>query len=413
MFFIYNLIVLIAIILFFPFIFFHKNLKKGIRERFAFYQKEIKKKFKNKKIVWLHASSVGEVNVANVLIKRLRKNLNDYCFIITTMTVTGKEQAIRSKLYDYVTFVPFDFIFFVYRFLKIFNPKIVVVIETEFWPNLFYCVNKMKIPLIVANCRISLKSFEHYYKFKFFFTHVLNLASLYICQNNETAERLNNIGVNKEKILISGNMKFDVEFEKFNEEEIKKEFFIDKNKFILCAGSTHAPEEEIISDLVEKLENSLIIIAPRHLERLNEIKEIFEKKNISYRLLSEKKLKNEKILLIDKYGVLIKAYAISDVCFIGGSIAIIGGHNPLEAIYFKKPIISGRNIFNFYDIYMELENLKGVIFVKDGNEFYEKVKLLKENPNLRKKIGENAYKIFEKNKGTCDFTIKQIVKFLN
>ncbi len=417
---IYNLLLIIAIVLLLPLVIFkilsNKNLKINLKDRLTLYPSEFKSKIKNKKIIWIHASSVGEVNVANILIKNFKNFSQDYSILLTTMTYTGFINGVNSKLYDFVKVVPFDISFFVKRFLKIVKPKIILITETEFWPNIFYFSNKNKIPIIVYNCRISDKSFKNYLKFKFFFSNILNCVSVFICQNKITIDRLRKLGVNEFKLKLSGNIKFDISLKNYDKKQVFEEFGIEESNkfFIFTAGSTHDPEEKKILSIIEKIDNMFFILAPRHVNRIPEITKIIEEKNFSYNLLSNRnKNKNAKILLIDKIGYLTKAYSISDACFIGGSLSFNGGHNPLEAIFFKKPVISGKNIYNFTEIYSQLKENDGVILVENEFELLKAIKKLQIDKEFYKKISKNGYMVLEKNKGASSIVINEILKLLN
>jgi 3-deoxy-D-manno-octulosonic-acid transferase len=221
--------------------------------------------------------------------------------------------------------------------------------------------------------------------------------------------------VNQEKIKLTKNIKFDLNFPKFDIKTVYKELYLENKKdtFIITAGSTHHNEEEIILNIFEKLnkskKNLFLIIAPRHVQRSNEIIEFLKNRKLKFNLFSEKKLdKNSNILIIDKIGVLIKAYSISDICFIGGGMTLRGGQNPLEAIYFKKPVISGKNIFNFKEIYNLLDKNNGVVLV--DNEFILETELKKliENKNYREQIAQNGYEILKENRGAIEKTLEFI-----
>ncbi len=420
MIFIYNLLLVIAIVLFLPLIIFKvitdKNLKIGLKDRLTIYPKSFKESIKNQQIIWIHASSVGEVNIAEILAKKIKKIYPNYKLLITTMTYTGFLNAIDKKIFNYALIVPFDISFLINRFINLIKPKILLVTETEFWPNIFSQCFKTKVPIIVYNCRISDKSFKNYLKFRFFFKMFLKYPHYYICQNNITLERLIKLGVKKDKLILSGNIKFDFEYEELDLEEVYKEFNLTnkKDKFIITCGSTHAPEEEKILSIFDKIDDSILILAPRHPNRTKEVEEIIKKYNFEYIKVSDENKKNNfNIVLIDKIGYLVKAYAISDLCFIGGSLTLRGGHNPIEAIYFKKPVISGRNVFNFAEIYNELYKNEGIIFVNDEHELLKAILKLKTDKEYSQKLIKNSYKVYEKNRGAIETTIKIINKILS
>ena len=421
MIFLYNILLLFALIIFFPIIvykiFTDKNLKVGIKERFCIYNRQFTDSLSNNKIIWVHASSVGEVNVSALLVKLLKKKLPEYKIFVTTMTVTGYENAGKNKVFDYVAFVPFDLSFIVKKFYTTVNPEIVLIAETEFWPNIFYFAKESKIPLLVFNCRISDNSIKNYLKFKFFFKNILNYANYFLCQNDETVKRLEKLGVKADKIFLSKNIKFDIDFQ-IDIDKVYKELQIDRGKKqnIIVAGSTYTKEEEIIFEVFEKIleefPDTILIIAPRHPERANEIVSLC-KNRFKYALLSDmEKEFSYQVLILDKIGFLIKAYSIANVCFVGGSLILRGGHNPLEAVYFKKPVISGPNIFNFKDIYKTLNENNGVIFVSSEYELEREIKKIFKNKEYAKRVAENGYNILKENKGAAEKTIEYILKCL-
>ncbi len=422
MFLIYNTLIILAITICLPIIIFKvasdKNLKLGLKQRLTIYKRDFLNSVKKNRVIWIHASSVGEVNISIQLVKDLKKTLQgNYIYLITTMTATGFTHAKNSKQFGNVAFVPFDVSFLIKRFLKIFSPELILIAETEFWPNIFYNAHKQKIPLIVFNCRVSDKSVNTYLKFGFFFKKVLNNASLFLCQNSITKKRLEQLGVGHNKIILSKNIKFDIKLPDYTAESVYNELKIPgKNVKIITAGSTHANEEEIILSIFDNLKkthpNLLLIIAPRHPERAYDIAEIAKNKGISYKLLSENFNKNFQLLIIDKIGLLTKAYSISSICFIGGSLILKGGHNPLEAVYYKKPVISGKNIFNFSEIYNLLEQKEGVILINNQSELENEIIKLLTNNRYREKTATNGVKVLRENRGAIKITAESIKSFI-
>ena len=423
MFLVYNSLIILATLIFLPVIILkiasNENLRLGLKSRFTIYPQKFIDSLDNNNLIWIHASSVGEVNLSVQLVKSLKEKMGENIrFIITTMTVTGLKNAKQAGVFHYTTLVPFDISFLVKRFFRIFSPKMILIAETEFWPNIFFYAKKNKTPLLVFNCRISDSSEKNYLKFKFFFRKVLNPAHFFLCQNNTTCERLKALGVNEKKIILSKNIKFDITFPDYDKNEIFKEFGIspENNLRIITAGSTHANEEEILIDTFIEIEKTypelLLIIAPRHIERTPEIVDILKKRNITFALYSENVKYDPKVLILDQIGYLAKAYSVSNVCFIGGSLILRGGHNPLEAAYFKKPIISGRNIFNFSEIYKMLEKNNGAVLINNSEELKDEMLKILKNKKYAEKIALNAYKVLSENKGALKTTVNYILKCL-
>ncbi len=419
MFQIYNLILIIAAITVSPLLIIkilgNKNLKIGFRDRILLYSKDFTQKIREtSNLIWIHASSVGEVNIAGIVAKNLKGKI-----LITTMTYSGYENAVNSKNFDFVTFIPFDISFIIKRFYKIVKPTIILIAETEFWPNVFYYAKKMNIPLIVFNCRVSDNSFKSYSKYKFFFKNVLNSATYFLCQNQITQQRLLDLNVDKKRLILTKNIKFDLNFN-IDPYSVLEEFDLlqIKDHTILTAGSTHEGEEliiiEVFKNLLKNYQNLILLLAPRHIDRVKDIEDLLHSHNFTYSLLSESNFKRDsKILILDKIGYLVKAYSISDICFVGGSLILRGGHNPLEAVYFKKPVISGKNIFNFREIYSILESNGGVIFVSSKEELESEIIKLIGNKEYSLTVAQKGFEVLENNKGALQMTLKYIEECLS
>lgn len=370
--------------------------------------------FKNpqlgEKVIMFHAVSVGEVLSLEKLIKKTKETFSDYKIVLTTGTKTGQELAKKkyTNITDYITYFPFDIPFAVNQFLNKINPSIVLIAETELWPEFAIQCKRKNIPLVIINGRISDKSYSSYKNLRFFFAPILRLYTKIFTQSNIDNERFISIGTKSENTEVMKNLKFDVE-------KVDSDINLEKgNNKVIIAGSTHSGENEIVISAYNKLKQShsnlKLIIAPRHLERISEIERILKDYNFSigYRSKNDKFIDKD-IIILDTLGELKKTYAICDIAFIGGSFNNTGGHNPLEAtIYNNVPTITGPSIKNFRDIYGLLFRANASKLVNNENELIQYVdELLNNNDKLQNAIN-NCKTIFEEQKGALDFVIDKI-----
>lgn len=420
MYFIYNILLNSLTIIFSPIIlisfYIKPKLRAGFREKIGFY----KKNNSGKKTVWIHAVSVGEVNAVESLVKKLYQELSDISIILTTVTKTGQEVAIKklTQYTDMITYFPYDFNFSVNSAIKALKPDIVVIAETEIWPNFSRAVSRKKLPLIIINGRISEKSYKGYKKIKFFLKNIFKNYSLLLMQTKEDKNRIVKLGANSNEVEVMGNLKFQID-NIIDENEINKlktSLNISDNR-VFIAGSTHKGEDEIIMDVFQKLKTKLVniklILAPRHPERNKSVTELAVNKGFTIGLRSQNDtLENKDIILIDTMGELGKLYSVADIAFIGGSFSGTGGHNPLEAAVYKVPVVSGESVKNFKDIYKYMCDVNSAIIVKNEVELYNEIFELFKNKKKYSEMSRATSKIFEQHSGAVEFAFEKIKKFL-
>lgn len=419
MIFFYNLIFILLLIVFSPFILIgviiNKKWREDILERFCIYNNKIS--FKDKKIIWFHAASVGEVQALVPILKELKNICYDYDFVVTTTSINGKNKIKKEigGLILFYSFIPLDLYFFTDYFIRKINPSMVVFIETEFWPNLADNIYNKKIPLLLVNGRISNKSYVFYKIFSFLFGAMLKKFSLIIVQSEKMAKRFISISeLNERKIIILPNTKFSIE------ENVKSKYIItlQKNKKIIIAGSIREGEEElIIKSFVGLKDKSILIIAPRYLKRVDEIKNIIKKHNLKYELwtnLNEcNKILDYETIILNTIGELTNFYSIGDIAIVGGGFKKFGGHNPIEPASFGLPVIIGENMYNFEDTSEKLASEGGTIKVETESEkLFFALKDLIENEDLRRSKGEKNKKTVENFKSSADTTALLIKEVL-
>lgn len=417
----YNIAVIFLSILFSPLILvaflINPKFRAGFWQKTGFRQYEQTQK----KSIWFHAVSVGEVNAVEALVKQAKKKFPDYNIAITTVTKTG-QQVANSKfknIADIITYFPYDNKFSVNAAIKALNPKIVIIAETEIWPAFCHEVNQKDIPLVLVNGRISPNSYKGYKKAKFFFKNVLKNFSLILMQTEDDMKRIIDIGAPAEKVQIMGNLKFDITnvLDKTEINELKHSLKID-NCNVLIAGSTHKGEDEIIINIYKRLKieinNLKLIIAPRHPERNDQVLKLACETGFKIGLRSKHShFKHTDIILLDTMGELSKLYSVSKVAFIGGSFSGTGGHNPLESAIYGVPVVSGVDIFNFKDIYKSMTENQAAFLVNNEDQLSIKIRELLNNTEKYSNSSCACLSLFEKNKGALDFALEKIRIYLN
>lgn len=435
---IYGILSTIAFIIILPFWLiagiFKPKLVFGFKEKLGFY-KTIEAcglgHCGESKTVVFYAVSVGEVTAVENLIKKTRETFPQLEIILLTGTKTGQEIAHKKlgEVCDFITYFPFDIPFCVNNMLNKFNPDAIFVMETELWPNFAHITNKRKIPLYIINARISDRTFNSYKKLKFFFAPILRKYAGIFPQSKQDCDKFISLGAKPETTKIMGNLKFDIKKPDVSELNFEKP----QGVKIILAGSTHTGEEEIILDVFNELkkENSdlKLIVAPRHPERNKEVFDLMQKRGFDCAKRSDETDScvpfSEKpscplaflpsCLLLDTMGELGKFYSTCDIAFLGGSFPYkggdnfggkgVGGHNPLEATIFNKPVVSGSSIHNFKDIYAILTSTEAGKVVQTKEGLKEAIKKLLTDKEYYKTVSDDCEKVFEQNKGALDFVI--------
>ena len=371
-------------------------------------------------VIWIHAVSVGEVHASKPIINYLLESWAQYQILITTTTPTGAN-SIAMTYGNAVThlYFPYDLPGSVRRFVTTLKPQILIVMETELWPNLFKYCKSCDIPVLLVNARMSEKSANGYARLKKLTGLTLADLSKIVAQTTEDANRLIQLGASKNDIIISGNLKFDVTLPHSLREQaqsLRRSFSV--NRAVIIAASTHEGEEEQILDgfssILKKYPDCLLILAPRHPERFDSVYNLCVKQgyNTVRHQFNEVCLDSTQIYLLDTLGELPMFYAASDIAFIGGSLVPKGGQNVLEPASLGLPILVGPYTFNFLEINRQLVEQGNAWIIKDSNQFAEKVGELLADANLRHQAGEKGKQMVEKNRGSSSKVIKLLDKML-
>jgi 3-deoxy-D-manno-octulosonic-acid transferase len=367
--------------------------------------------------IWVHAVSVGEVNAALPLLRRLKEAFPGHCVILSTITDTGQMVA-RDRAPDgtKVVYLPFDAGFVLKKFLGKIRPILFITIETEIWPNIFRALGRKGIPVVVLNGRLSERSSRGYARVSFFMKRVFSDVMLFGMQSRLDAERLARIGADPEKITVLGNFKFDTSVS-----EKMPAWTETLEGPVLVAGSTHRGEEEIMISAyrknVERFPGLKLVLAPRHPERFREVEELIRAEKIPFIKRSVLGDRDQVpgsftsgIVLLDVIGELSAVYAIADVAIIGKSFMGYGGQNPLEPAYWGKAILCGNHMENFpfmKDIYEA-----GGAFEVDADSLAKKIRELLISPEKARTAGEKARELYLKNSGAVERAMALISEYV-
>ena len=357
----------------------------------------------------MHTVSVGEVQAASTLVEDLKHQYPDFRLVVSTVTKTGNK--IAQKLIDssgLVIYSPLDIGIITRRVIRLINPRLFIIAETEIWPSLIINLAARNIPVVLVNGRISSGSFKGYKIIRPFLKRVLKRYRLFCMQTKEDAQRVIALGAEEDKVKVTGNMKFDIQ-----NSELKIQNFdlgLSEEEKLFIAGSTHRGEEKIIlevyKDLIKDYPKLRLLIAPRHIERVAEIEGLIDRFGFKSQMVSQLNLNPRPtshvprpILILDTIGQLKGLYACADIVFVGGSLIPHGGQNPIEPAVFGKAIIFGPHMFNFSSVAQAFLNNKAAISVKDGQQLKDIcIRLLKE-VLFRKELGEKAKELVGQNRG--------------
>lgn len=393
------------------------NYRENFGQRLGWYDVDLRSRLAEQRSTWLHAVSVGEVGVALKLAAEMRNLQSDLRCILTTTTTTGFSFAnSNAPRWIEVMYNPLDFWPIMRRAFSVIRPAKIVLIEAEIWPNLVAQAHARKIPIALANARLSPRSEKRFRFFRFFVAPTFRLLDLVCVQEAEDVDRWAALGVDRHRIRCTGSIKFDsvnMHVDPTVPEMVLLERKVDKARPILLAGSTHPGEEEVLArifvDLREKFPNLFLIIAPRHAERAREVQRVVEQFRLRAGFRSRSNVDQPiDCLILDSTGELQNWYAVSTVVFVGKSVAARGGQNPVEAIAAGKPVLFGPHMENFAALARSLVAHRGAIQVSSADDLKSAIVDLLRDANVRECLTENARRVLEKHRGAAALTAKLI-----
>jgi len=361
--------------------------------------------------LWFHAASVGEANAVKPLLIALKQQQPSYSIVVTTMTRTGLNTVKSIKEVDYSTIIPFDLLLLLIPFIKRVNPKAIFIVETELWPALLYSAKSQKIPVAIINGRISDRSVSRYQFLLPLLRSFFMSVKLVGAQSDLDVNRFKELDF--KTVVNTHNLKFSLNLPEQNRDADRQEWSIAEDDFVVVWGSSRPGEEGIIRAILPKLQERIqklkIIIAPRHLNRLAEVQEIFKDQKLS--LLSEMKTDYD-VMIIDSLGILCRAYSLADIAIVGGSFENFGGHNPLEPAFYSIPTIIGNYHSSCRQVVKELKDNGGIV-VSDKETLLDEILRLYDSPIDREHLGANGKKTLEQNHHTLDENISLIQRVLS
>lgn len=366
--------------------------------------------------ILLHAASMGEYNAASPLIKALLKKYPGVPLTVTTLTPTGSER-VSPDLGDKVfhCYIPLDLPGAVKRFLNRTKPRLIIVMETEIWPNLYLEAHRRKIPVMIANARMSETSIRRYQRFSGFARDVLQPVLWVGAQSAEDAERMIRCGSEPQRTTITGNLKFDLQVPaSLLEQGAALRSRWNPLRPVLVAGSTHEADESIIlpafTGLLKSMPNALLILVPRHPERFASAAQAASAAGLQVELYSKGEVCSEQAqcFVIDTMGELMTYYACADATFVGGSMGVQGGHNTLEPAALGKPVMVGPNTANAKDIVAELIGCGAAVCIANQQAFQASAEELLGDGLLRDRMGQAGLALVEKNRGALELTLEAI-----
>lgn len=346
--------------------------------------------------LWIHAVSMGEVQAATPLIQALQTKFPNHPILVTTTTPTGS-QRVTEQFGNQVwhVYLPYDLPGPIARFLIRTKPSILILMETELWPNLLHACQD--IPVILANGRMSVNSAKGYLRISKLTQQMLNNITVIAAQTKLDAYRFTLLGADLGKIKVTGSIKFD---NNLSISEHKQNI----NRKVWIAASTHAGEEEIILEVFTRLKpefkDLLLVLVPRHPERFNQVTKLCQQQGFvtTRRTLGDITADTE-IYLVDTIGELAMLYTLADVAFVGGSLVPIGCHNLLEPAAVGLPVIMGPHVFECAEICRQLLEAKAARQIADSKQLYQVVNTYLDDTQLAKKTGDNGRLFIQKNQG--------------
>lgn len=395
---------------------FHKKYRKSLLHRLGIGFPRISKQ--GKRLVWVHAVSVGETRAVSALVKKMKKENPNTLVVVSNVTETGHDESLRSiPEADYHVFLPFDFKWIIRPILQRASPESVIICETDFWFNFLKCSKNLGAKIFLVNGKLSQRSLERYRKFHRFSQKLFSLIDYFCVQSPHYEERFCQLGIEKGKMAVTGNIKFDGSYPQMPREEIhewKQSLGIDKEDLVFVAGSTHDPEEKLILQSLEnvwkKIDHIKILLVPRHPERFDEVARMLDQQGIPYQRYSQRdgSKPREKVVLVDAMGVLTKCYQIADLALVAGSYTQnVGGHNILEPSWYGVPVIFGPFMHSQPELVELINHYQAGVQV-DSLDLSEVLLRLFKDPNARKALGDAGMRMVHDLGGATEKTYRII-----
>ncbi|HTN69969.1 MAG TPA: 3-deoxy-D-manno-octulosonic acid transferase [Methylomirabilota bacterium] len=397
------------------------RFRNGLLERFAYYSRALSGAIGGSRPIWIHAASVGEVSAASELAREFKGRLPGKKIIISTFTDTGNRIARGITAADSVLFLPLDQLWVVRRALRKLDPSILIVLETEIWPNLLREAYRKGVPTLLLSGRLSVRSFERYSLFRVFFRQVMECFSAMGMQSEEDARRIVSLGADVNRVSVVGNLKRASSARRGIDDAKaeKEEAAVGRQNQLLVIGSSHRGEEEILIGVYLSLKKRFprlqMVLAPRHPQRFSEVEKLLQARGLDYekksRVNGRVAFANE-VMLLDTVGDLQDFYAMGDIAFVGGSLVDAGGHNLLEPARCRKPVLFGPYMSNFASLALEMKQRGAGIEVVGAEDLTRELADLLGDPERCRTVGEKAYGVATGDHGVMQRSLALAQKYL-
>jgi 3-deoxy-D-manno-octulosonic-acid transferase len=428
----YNILFTIGFIFSAPYYFMRMrrrgHWRAGFMQRFGRYDTKLKQAITNRHVLWLHAVSVGEVNICTQLIRAIEPRMPNLKIVVSTTTTTGMGE-LQRKLPSHISkiYYPIDRKPCVARALGSIKPEAVVLVEAEIWPNFVWRARNQDVPVFLVNARLSERSYRGYRRLAWLFRPLFRTLAGVGAQNEADAEKLRKLGCRPEAIQVVGSLKYDAaqleERRPIDVPAMLRQLGVPADGLILLGGSTHAGEEAVLAEVFLRLRKRFpslfLVIVPRHFERGKEVGRELEARGLRFVYRSEITARTVHTageldcLLVNSTGELKYFYEHAHVIFVGKSLTAEGGQNPIEPGALGKAMVFGPNMQNFAAIAQNLVVQKGALQVRDATELEAALAQLLEDEKLRVELGRNAIRVVRENMGAVDRTVEMIVKHLD
>jgi 3-deoxy-D-manno-octulosonic-acid transferase len=427
----YNILFLFLFVLSSPYYFWRMlrrgNWQAGFGERFGEYNTKFKQALTNRHAIWLHAVSVGEVNICTHLIRALEPRVPNAKIVVSTTTTTGMGE-LRKKLPTHVSkiYYPVDRRKYVARAQSLIGPEAIILVEAEIWPNFIWRAQQQRTPLFLVNARLSERSYRGYKRFGFLFRPLFAAFTGVGAQNEADAARLRELGCRPEAIHIVGSLKFDAaklaERRTLDVPGLLRQLGVPEHAPILVCGSTHAGEEAVLSEIFLRLRGRFpdlfLVLVPRHFERSRDAGRELESRGVKFAYRNEVSGNSRtkyrpgelQCLLVNTTGELKFFYEHATVIFVGKSLTAHGGQNPIEPGALGKAMVFGPNMENFADVVRNFLAKDGAVQVKDATELESELARLFGDAARREQLGQSALQVVRENLGAVDRTVEMIIK---
>ena len=423
MYFVYSALLLLALLVSTPWWLLemarHGKYRIGWRERLGMVPNRLFDRV-SPDTIWIHAVSVGEVLAVSRMVYELKARLPGWRVVISTTTDTGQKLARQRFGEGDVFYFPLDFGFAVRAYLQALRPKLLVLAESEFWPNLLHEARVSRAAIAVVNARVSDRSLPRYVRFRKLLDHVMRNVDVFLAQSDEDARRLVQIGAPAERVRVGGNLKFEVKAPERPPILDAFEAALQREEIgpLLVAGSTLEGEEAMLIDcfrqVVDRYPGALLVLAPRHPERFETVVALVAASGIGWQRRSQwdgQQALGGGVFLLDSIGELASLYQFADLAFVGGSLVAKGGHNVLEAAQFGIPIMVGPSTENFRDIITVFQRADALCVVTPASLTSTVLALLQDEAE-RARLGQSALDVMRQQQGATERTIAALLQLL-